>query len=377
MEIVAHIITGLDVGGAEKFLLRFLKARKGDIGYLVISLRGNGSLAGRIEEQGIPVHSMAISHAFSLPEAYRKIREVVIQQKAGLIQSWMYKADLLSTYLSHDLGIPLIWNVRQTNIRHRYNSLGTIVSLRLLRALSKRYVARIVYCAHASRQNHERAGYNPKIGQVIPNGIDISVFSPNADLRDNARLRIGVDNAIPVVGNVGRFDVQKGQLEFVACAARIHRQEPRTRFVMIGKGVTEENIPLMKAIRDHGLQKHFILMGEQEEIAMLLNGVDVFLGCSAGEGWPNAIAEAMATGVPCVATDVGDTGRVMGDTGYVHEYADTENLANSVVDLLRLTRSQRCEVGERERRYIVEHYSIELSVASYEQMYKTMLRGTG
>ncbi len=375
MTVVAHIITGLELGGAELFLYRLLKARRGDLQYVVVSLRGGGSLESKIEALGVRVFSIDIRGVSDLPGAYKRVKQIIREQRVNLVQSWMYKADLFATYLAEAVGVPLVWNVRQTNIEFKYNSFGTMFSLRALSVFSKRRVAKIVYCAEASRINHEQAGYNPDIGTVISNGIDSARFKPDSNYRKTARLEFGVDPDTFVVANVGRFDIQKGQIEFIECAARIHQEDPRVRFVMIGKGVTNTNTDLTKAIRRHGLSGRFRLMGEQQRIELLMNGIDIFLGCSAGEGWPNAIAEAMATGVPCVATDVGDTARLIGDAGFVHAYADYDRLAASVIDLVRKPANERREVGFCARDRIKRYFSIEASARCYEDMYRLIATG--
>lgn len=364
MTTILHVITGLDIGGAEKFLCRLIAVPQREIRHVVVSLSGRGKLASDMEAAGIDVHTpprLGVLNAFSMMAFLRRLAK---KENVDLVQSWLYKADLFATLCFSGSGIPVLWNVRQTNIGYRFNSLSNLFCLRVLRLLSRFTAHTIVYCATASRLVHEAIGYNKAKSWVIPNGIDVQRFNP-APERDSER---------PLVINVARYDPQKGQADFIHCAQRIMENRSDIRFQMVGRGVDQDNSELVRLIRDCGLTDHIELLGERPDIPELLNRANLFLSCSHGEGFPNALAEAMACGLLCVATRVGDTELLLEGIGDSCDAGDIEALAESVCRLMDLSTERRKELEADARNRIVEDFSVEKSASLYADLYHSVAR---
>ena len=170
---------------------------------------------------------------------------------------------------------------------------------------------------------HGEFGYQVDKIQVIPNGFDLHRFAPDAQARSGLRGELGVGPATPLVGMVARYDPQKNHLGFVAAAACLRSLCPEVHFVLAGAGVDENNQALMAGIASHsGLVPTFHLLGRREDIPRLMAALDVLVSPSSGEAFPNVLGEAMATGVPCVVTDVGDSAEIVGATGRVVPVGD-------------------------------------------------------
>jgi glycosyltransferase involved in cell wall biosynthesis len=121
---------------------------------------------------------------------------------------------------------------------------------------------------------------------------------------------------------------------------------------------------------------HVHLLGEQRDVPRLLNAFDIATSSSSyGEGLPNAIGEAMATGIPCVVTDAGDSALLVGDTGIVVPKRDPGALCAAWQWLLDAGSDFRRAMGERARKRIMEHYSLQVMIRRYETLYRNLTSG--
>jgi glycosyltransferase involved in cell wall biosynthesis len=144
--------------------------------------------------------------------------------------------------------------------------------------------------------------------------------------------------------------------------------------LLCGDGITWANAKLAGWIEERGLRDCFHLLGRREDIPRLSAALDVVCSSSAyGEAFPNVLGEAMACGVPCVATDVGDSAYIIGNTGKVVPPNDPQSLAGAVVELLELPANRRHELGEDARRRMQQNFDIRAVVNRYEQLYNSLL----
>jgi glycosyltransferase involved in cell wall biosynthesis len=129
---------------------------------------------------------------------------------------------------------------------------------------------------------------------------------------------------------------------------------------------------MKRVISECGLNGRVHLLGERTDIPFVTSGLDIASSSSLGEGFPNVVGEAMACGVPCVVTDVGDSAWLVGDTGRVVPPGDPIALAGAWRDLIRMGEDRRRSVGEAARRRIVEGFSIDVMVRRYETVYEEL-----
>ena len=376
MTRIAHVITGLQRGGAEAFLYRFLTNEENQLDHMVISL-GNGGVYGPLlEQRSIRVFSVGLKGLTDLFPAIRRLNRLLEDHQIELVQSWLYKADFVAALALKSSMIPLIWNIRQSNVSFRYNTPSNIVVSRILSRWSARVPAYIVYCAHAARQAHEQMGYSATSVKVIPNGIDCDIFYSDQALRQRARHIMDVDDDEFVIANVARYDPQKGHADFLKCASKLIKAHSRLKFVLIGKGMEDSNRELRDLVRLLGLDSFVMLLGERDDVPRLLNGSDLYLSCSVGEGWPNAIAEAMACALPVVATDVGDTQLILGSAVRAVTVHDVKTLADQVSKVIEMPTVDRRELGHMMRKRVVSEFSVAGSARQYEALYSNVLGQT-
>ncbi|MYE01252.1 MAG: glycosyltransferase [Alphaproteobacteria bacterium] len=370
---VMHVVTSLDVGGAETVLARLAAGdAAGAVSHSVVSLKPGGALRDRLEANGIPVRDLGIERNRDAPGGLLRLAAAIRGARPAVVHSWLYHADLLATLAlvlsGRRRATRLIWGVRCSDMDMSRYAPGSRLILTLLPRLSRR--ADLVLCnAEAGRAVHQRLGYRPARWRVVPNGVDLERFRPRPGERAAVRAELGLGDGNFVVGMCARVDPMKDHATFVKAAA-FAGTVPEARFVLIGAGTGEPGSALERTIAAAGLSGRFVRLGLREDIPRLQAALDVAALSSAfGEGFPNVLAEAMACGVPCAATNVGDSAAIVGDTGLVVPPGDPEALAGAWAELRSEGRDARAARGAEARRRISERYSLAAMIDAYRTLY--------
>lgn len=373
---ILHILNCLDPGGAEIMMARLLAAADRDaFQFHVVSLTDLGAVAESLTERQIPVTALGMGRG-GLPSLYgplRELRRVMDDFAPDLVQTWLYHANLVGGLVNRaGRRRPLIWSIRQTNIDVESIGWRTAMVARSGAPASYIFPDRILYNATVSRHRHEAAGYRAGLGEVIPNGFDTTALSPSQTLRDAVRGELGIAPDEPLIGMIARFDPQKDHANFIAAAGQVAAECAEARFVLAGQGVDRANAALAAAVDAAGLDGRIRLLGHRDDVGRLLNGLDIACLTSTGEGFPNAIGEAMAMAVPCIATDVGDCAVLLGDSGRIVPPRQPEAVAQAMLQLLRMSAAERRELGARARQRIVDRFAISAIARRYETTWRSV-----
>jgi glycosyltransferase involved in cell wall biosynthesis len=186
------------------------------------------------------------------------------------------------------------------------------------------------------------------------------------------RAELGVGQDVPLIGLIGRFDPQKNHAGFFEATGLLHHYCPEVHFVLAGKDIHQNNNELMQAIHNAGVQGATHLLGIRSDIPRLMAALDVLASSSYGEAFPNVLGEAMACGVPCAVTDVGDSAYIVGDTGKVVASGDMAGLAEAIKCLLELPTEERHTLGVQARARIADNFEIGKVVRQYESFYEEL-----
>ncbi len=372
---ICHIITGLYAHGAERMLLKLLSAMdRSRYANTVVSLMDRGAVGAAIEALGVPVLTVDLPRGRPTLGGLSKLLQQVGAARPDLLQGWMYHGNLAASLAAGTVarGVPVVWNVRQ--------SLGDLARekplTRGLIRLSARVSAQprgIIYNSLTSAQQHERLGYRRDRRVFIPNGFDTRRYAPAtlAESRERRR-RLGLPADALLVGMAARFHPMKDHANFFRAAGRIAAAQPTARFVLAGHGLNPGNAGLAERIEAAGLRERVHLLDEVSDMPAFFQSLDVAVLSSAwGEGFPNVLGEAMACGIPCVATDVGDAGEILGGTGIVVPPGDAEALYRGLDRLLAdapLRQTLAREALERVR----ERYSLASITGEYERLYRRL-----
>jgi glycosyltransferase involved in cell wall biosynthesis len=143
------------------------------------------------------------------------------------------------------------------------------------------------------------------------------------------------------------------------------------RFLLVGRGLTQDNQEVAALISATGMPERFLLLGERSDVAACMSAMDVFCLHSKTEGFPNVLGEAMCIGLPCVSTDVGDARVLLGETGMTVDGATPDDLARTLRDMLELPPVQRLALGAQARQRILDRYTLGHAVRKFEALYQS------
>ncbi len=375
---IVHIITGLDIGGAERSLFNLLTSDSA-IGFThsVVSLGDHGHYGPILQQRGISVHALGLRNGAKLLQAPLRLRALMRWKRPEIVQGWMYHGNLIATLAASFSPSPtvLAWNVRQSLYSLQTEKHGTQWTIRGLRSLSTRPKA-IIYNSHHSRAQHEDFGFSLDHGVVIPNGFDADYWKPDALHRATCRLAWGVEADAPVAGYIGRLHPQKDVPTFLRASAIALAENPRLHIVMVGDGLSRDNPALAHWLSDLPPQR-FHALGRRDDIAAILAGFDFFCLSSSSEAFPNVLGEAMATGLSCIATNVGDCARLIEGNGRIVAVGDVRNMAEAMGEMARMEAARRVNIGKAARARIMASYSLGATVGTYAHLYDSLLKRVG
>lgn len=339
----------------------------------VVSLGRAGPLGPRIAELGVPIIALDIRGPLSAVRGLFRLSARLRSTGVDLVQTWMYHADLIGGLGAFLAGrVPVVWGIRQSDFDATAKRTTRLIA-RLCAALSSRLPHAIIACSDQARRVHVDLGYDRRI-EVIPNGFDLESFKPDPDAGVRLRTQLRAQPENMLVGLVARFDPQKGHDTFVRAAAIVASRRPGVRFVLCGQEITPENGVLAGWIASAGIAQLCHLLGPRNDIAALTAGLDVAVSSSTSEGFSNTVGEAMACGVPCVVTDVGDSAEIVGDTGRIVPPGDPDAMADAICELIDLGVEGRRGLGVSARRRIAERYELGQVVRRYEARYEEIVR---
>ncbi len=370
---VLHVINGLDVGGAERSLTNLMLGGLADTtSHGIITLQDRGAFGDVLRAAGVPVWCLGVNPKHPSPLALARFRKLVKCIRPKVLQGWMYHSNLAAALVRSTLTSKpkLAWNIRQTLHSLRQEKLSTRWVIRAHGPLAARADVIIYNCVAAQRQ-HEQLGIRGTRSEIIPNGVDTNRFKPSAKARLEIRDALGIPHDALVVGHAARWHAMKDHATLLAAAKRVTATLANVHFVLAGPGVHTANPDLAALLATLDIPRIHVL-GERTDMPGVLASLDVLCSSSAwGEGFPNAVAEAMACGVPCVATDLGASAEIIADTGRLTPPGDPDALAVGLLELLRLSDPAKASLAARQR--ILDHYSIDRFVSHYRALYARLL----
>jgi len=358
---IAHVITDLDTGGAEMMLYKLLTSSQDDeMESLVISLMGRGVITERIEALGIKVDTLDLKQGEGPSwKSIKKLRRLMRTFNPDIVQGWMYHGNIaaaVAVFLFDPMcrKVKLFWNVRQTLYDINSEKIQTRWLIVLGRWLSF-FPQSIIYNSNLSAEQHCNVGFLVKKTKIIPNGFDLQKFRPDQNRRQQLREELRVAESVLLVGHISRLHPMKDHATLLRAIERVVDKlsdiggKQEVLFLLIGHGVTSD--------LSNNLSIRFL--GERSDIPKIMSALDIIVSSSAwGEGFPNVVGEAMASEVPCVVTDVGDSAYIVGKYGRVCSVEDDQCIANSLLQLIE-KKEERKIAGKQARKRIKENYSMD------------------
>ncbi|AKP92058.1 glycosyl transferase [Achromobacter xylosoxidans] len=373
---VVHVITGLGQGGAESVLWRLATFPGQEVEHIVVSLTDDGIYGERLRAAGVTVHALGMPRGRITLGGFMALRRLIAGARPDAVQTWMYHADLIGGLAARLAGVRAVaWGIRNSGAHLERSSRSARMVLRACALLSGVLPGAIVCAAQDAAERHAAKGYRRDRMVVISNGYDLSRYAPDAAARARVRAQWGLDGDVPVIGCVARWDPLKDHANLLRAVAALVRdgRDAGLRCVLVGRGMTIDNPELMALVDKLGLRERLVLAGPSDDVPAVMNGLDLHVLSSCAEGFPNVVAEAMACGVYCVVTDVGDAAYIVGDTGVVVPPEQPEALARGIETALRDVASRgQGRAGEAGRARVLANFDLARMVRDYIAVWRRL-----
>ena len=332
---------------------------------MVVSLIGDGIWGERLRLAGIEVVNLRMRRGrLPSPAALLRLVRLMRALRPAVVQTWMYHADLLGIVAAQlARRPPVIWNLRCSDLDFaRYGPLtGRVV--RALASLS-RWPSMVLANSEAGQRWHAQLGYRPRQWALLPNGIDVEAFRPDPEARRAWRARLEVAEETLLIGMAARRDPMKDHEGLLKAMAQVQSD---VACVLVGEGVEASDPILPRLAAESGKSVRFL--GHCNDLPGFMAALDIsVLNSSFGEGFSNVVAEAMSCGVPVIATDVGDTRKIVADAGIIIPPNDIAALACAIA-ALALSPAERARLGNLARSRVIAHFALPVVAARYHALW--------
>jgi glycosyltransferase involved in cell wall biosynthesis len=357
------LIRSLNYGGAERQLVVLVRAlhAQGEEVRVAVFYRG-GPLEQELVASGISVIALEKRGRWDMVRFFIRLVSVVKATQPEILHAYLVDSNLLAVMVKLLFPqIRVIWGVRASamDLNHydKVTRLAFWLSCRLAR-----FSDLIVTNSYAGFNDHQLLGYPAHKMVVISNGIDTEVFQPDSSQRANIRHLWGIKESELLVGLVARLDPMKDHKTFIRAVMQVVQQRRDIRFICVGDGPEDYRRELLALSSELGVDGYLIWAKALPIGCAVFNALEVLvLSSSSGEGFPNVVGEAMACGIPCVVTDVGDAARIVGNTGLVVPIGDSSQLAEGILRLINkgIEPNRKWEIRKR----VLENFSKDRLIA--------------
>lgn len=372
---VAFLIRSLEVGGAERqlaYLARGLK-EKGIPVTVAVFYRG-GELEDLLTSAGLPIVYLEKKGRWDVIGFLQRTRKWILSENPDVLHGYLNGANIVSVMVKPFIPkTHIVWGVRASNmLLDNYDRLARF-SFRLSVWLSG-FADLIIINSNSGYDYHLAKGYPSDRMVVIPNGIDTNLFVPDIPGRKHQRNAWGIDEGVYLVGIVGRLDPMKDHKNFLKAASKVLLIRNDVQFVCVGHGNKKYREGLQQYSKELGVSENIHWEPGQVNVESIYNALDVLVSTSAfGEGFSNTLAESMACGVRCVATNVGDAKRVLQDTGVVVLPRNSSAVADGIMTILGCDDCENSKLKKMAIDHIRNNYSIDRLVLNTLNVFKNRL----
>jgi sugar transferase (PEP-CTERM/EpsH1 system associated) len=364
---VCFIIDHLAVGGAQRQLVELVRALPRDRFQLsVVSLStAQMELAKAIAACGVEVVSIRQSGPWSW-SCFWRLLHCLRRVRPDVVHTWLFTADLYGRLAARLAGVPVVVSaVRSVEPDKPWHYIAAD------RILGRATDGFTVNARAIGEVLIRRERIAPGKIHLVANGVDLRVFDP-ARVNGALRCRLGVGPEAPVVGIVGRLAPVKDHATFLRAAARVVRQAPDVRFLLVGRGPLRQDVERLAA--ELGLGRHVHVLDEESQMPDVFASLDIAVVSSRYEGCSNAILEAMAMAKPVIATAVGGNPELVvpDETGLLVPPQDPDRLGEAILALVQ-DRARAERMGRSGRRVIEARFSVQRMVEETAALFGELL----
>lgn len=370
---IFFLTRSLDLGGAERQLVILAKElQKRGHSITVLVFYPNGVLEKELHEAGVSVGFLNKRGRWDVIGFIFRLAKMVSKERPQILHSYLVVPNIIAVILKMVFPMTrIVWGVRASNMDlSKYDWLSRLSYY--VQSLLSRFADLIIVNSYSGLEHASKNGVSKKKMIVIPNGIDTNIFKPDYELRKKLRKEWGVNDNDRLIGLVGRLDPMKDHPTFLKAAAlMLHEKNMNVKFVCVGDGPKDYREKLYRLSFELGIKDNIIWAGSREDMPAVYNSLDLLCLSSYGEGFPNVIGEAMACGVPCVATDVGDSAIIVSSLCEVVPIHNPEKMVYAIKNCLN--RFNNKTAPELLRKRILQKFSVDNLAMTTENEMKRVL----
>ncbi len=363
---ITHFVENLERGGLERVVIELIRAQR-ERGHhcRVICLFQHGKLAPELQAQGIDVQAVGKQAGFDLG-AVGRARRLLLRHPRTVLHTHNGMSNYYAGLASWRL--PLL---RRVNTYHSMPPERASGRAEWLYRTSLRHTDVLAAVSELARRRFVEQGVTTR-GQLVtvPNGIQLERFAP-ADRERHAWLaaELGAPPDALLLGTVGRLHPAKDQANLIRAFTTVGHAQPRARLVLVGDGALRLELEQLAAAGGMAGRIHFL--GDRDDVAGLLRGLDLFVLSSRTEGYSMALLEACASALPIVATDVGGNSEIVreGINGRLVRAEDSAALAQGIIDVLAVP-ERLPEMGRAGREWVMGRGSFRAMADAYDGLYR-------
>src|SRR3984957_3464786 len=372
---VLHIVPDLRTGGAETMLVRLIhNGDRSQFEHQVLSLRSKGDFGAILEQASIRVDALGIRGWADGVLKLAALRRIIRSFRPDIVHTWLYHANVIgvvAAFMWSDAGV--VWGLHSGWLAINHTKRLTRIMRAIGAQLSGWLPKNIICCAHSVREFHAGLGYARDKLTIVPNGVELERFHPDEFARRKLRSEWDVSPSQLLIGMVARFDPQKDFCTFLDAAVIVRRQHPNARFILCGPGFEPSNEQVVQELGKRNLQQNFILLGFRSDIPRVMAALDTLVLSSVyGEAFPLVVIEAMACGVPVVASDIGDIQRAIGRSGKAVQPRSPRQFAEGILYYARLPDEERRSVAASARERVATMFTLSSAVDQHEALYRNV-----
>ncbi len=373
---ILFLLNSLQPGGAERQLVTLLDGLdQGRFRSTVVTYYQGGTWEETVSQMpGVDLHCLGLRNRFDLAGMVFALSRIIHKTRPDILYGILGDACTLALIHGRVFGKHrVVWGLRATNMDFSQYSLSSGWIYRLNAYLSK-WVDRIIANSWTGSKYHVGQGYARDRIVVICNGIDTEHFRPQPEKGADLRRTWGVGHEIPLIGRVGRLDPMKDYPTFLKAAAILAGRKSDVHFVIAGGGPDQMLNDLKALSGSLGLDERVLWLGPREDLPAIYSTCTFTSSPSSfGEGFPNVVAESLACEIPCVATNVGDSARVVGPGGIIVPAKNPAVLAEAWEQILSMPQEKRRQMGQQGRKHIVRNFSTQQMVHATEKVFLDMV----
>jgi len=364
MATIAHVVTGLQIGGLERVVVNLVRGlRTTSDRLLVICLEDGGPFVAEVESFGIRVCILGKQLGMSWRTVLR-LAVLFRKEKVDIVHTHNPAPHLHGVIGAILAGVPVI--VHTKHGRNYPDMKGRVLLNRVLSWFTDAVVAVSDNVRDVALQI-ERV--NPDKVRRIWNGVDVALYAPSGEGRPQKAV-----GRSPIIGTVARLSPEKSQETMLAAFKLVLSRIPEARLVLVGDGPSGPE--LRKAAVRLGVAENVDFLGMRSDVGSLLHTFDIFTLSSSTEGISMTVLEAMACALPIAATDVGGNREIIHPPlcGLVVPAGNPEALSSAYIELL-MDSNRRNLMGQNARKRVVEYFSVDSMIAGYSSLYRELLAG--